>query len=72
MARWVRFFSGARVYDINLEKQVYFENKNLKRDLSALKSKLKWAAARGENRRVRQLLRAIDAIERQGHAEGTF
>ena len=72
MARWVRFFSGARVYDINLEKQVYFENKNLKRDLSALKSKLKWAEARGENRRVRQLLRAIDAIERQGHAEGTF
>jgi len=71
-ARWIRFFSGARVYDINLEKQVYFENKNLMRDLSALKSKLKWAAARGENRRVRQLLRAIDAIERQGHTEGTF
>ncbi len=72
MARWVRFFSGARVYDINLEKQVYFENKNLMGDLGKLKSKLKWAAARGENRRVRQLLRAIDAIERQGHAEGTF
>jgi len=71
-ARWIRFFSGARVYDINLDKQVYFENKNLIRDLSALKSKLKWASARGENRRVRQLLRAIDAIERQGDTEGTF
>ena len=71
-ARWLRFFSGARVYDINLEKQVYFENKNLKRDLSALKSKLKWAEARGEKRRVAQLLRAIEAIERQGHVEGTF
>jgi len=71
-ARWVRFFSGARVYDINLDKQVYFENKNLIRDLSALKSKLKWASARGENRRVEQLLRAIEAIERQGDAEGTF
>ena len=67
-----KVFSGARVYDINLEKQVYFENKNLMGDLGKLKSKLKWAAARGENRRVRQLLRAIDAIERQGHAEGTF
>mgnify|MGYP003150134123 FL=1 len=71
-ARWLRFFSGARVYDINLNKQVYFENKNLIRDLSALKSKLKWAEARGERRRVTQLLRAIEAIERQGHVEGTF
>ena len=68
----VRFISRARVYDINLEKQVYFENKNLISDLGKLKSKLKWATARGENRRVRQLLRAIEAIERQGNAEGTF
>ena len=71
-ARWVRFFSGTRVYDINLEKQVYFENKNLMSDLGKLKTKLKWAIGRGENRRARQLLRAIEAIERQGTMEGTI
>ena len=70
-ARWWRFFTGARVYDINLEKQVYFENKNFISDLGKLKSKLKWAIARGENRRVRQLLRAIEAHERQAYMEGT-
>jgi hypothetical protein len=71
-ARWVRFFSGARVYDINLQKQIYFANKNVTGDLGRLKTKLKWAQARGENRRTRQLLRAIAAIERQGYTEGTL
>ena len=51
-ARWVRFFSGARVYDINLEKQRYFANKNLTSDLRQLKGKLKWALGKGENRRA--------------------
>ena len=64
-ARWLRFFSGVRVYDINLEKQRYFMNKNLRRDLADLKSKLKWAQARGENRRAEQLLLLIEAVERQ-------
>ena len=72
MARWVRFFSGARVYDINLQKQIYFANKNVTGDLGRLKVKLKWAQARGENRRTGQLLRAIAAIERQGYTEGTI
>ena len=53
-------------------KQVYFENKNVKSDLGKLKKKLKWAQARGENRRTRQLLIAIEAIERQGYTEGTL
>jgi hypothetical protein len=64
-ARWLRFFSGVRVYDINLEKQRYFMNKNLRRDLAELKGKLKWAQARGENRRAEQLILLIEAIERQ-------
>jgi hypothetical protein len=64
-ARWLRFFSGVRVYDINLEKQRYFMNKNLRRDLADLKGKLKWAQARGENRRAEQLILLIEAIERQ-------
>ncbi len=61
-ARWIRFFSGVRVYDINIEKQKYFMNKNLKKDLSALKGKLKWAQAKGENRKAQQILELIDAI----------
>ena len=60
------------MYDINLDEQVYFENKNLMSDLGKLKTKLKWAIGRGENRRARQLLRAIEAIERQGTMEGTI
>jgi hypothetical protein len=28
-ARWLRFFSGQRMYDINLNKQRYFLNKNM-------------------------------------------
>ena len=64
-ARWLRFFSGVRVYDINLDKQRYFMNKNLRRDLTDLKGKLKWAQARGENRRAEQLLLLIEAVERQ-------
>ena len=64
-ARWLRFFSGVRVYDINLDKQRYFMNKNLRRDLTDLKGKLKWAQARGENRRAEQLLLLIEAVQRQ-------
>jgi hypothetical protein len=64
-ARWVRFFSGARVYDINLEKQRYFANKNLTSDLRQLKGKLKWALGKGENRRASQLMELIDEIQRQ-------
>ena len=64
-ARWVRFFSGARIYDINLEKQRYFANKNLTNDLRQLKGKLKWALGKGENRRAEQLMELIDEIQRQ-------
>ena len=64
-ARWVRFFSGARVYDINLNQQRYFANKNLQSDLRSLKGKLKWALGKGENRRAEQIMRLIDEIERQ-------
>ena len=64
-ARWVRFFSGARIYDINIEKQRYFANKNLTNDLRQLKGKLKWALGKGENRRAEQLMELIDEIQRQ-------
>ena len=71
-ARWLRFFSGVRVYDINLDKQRYFMNKNLRRDLTDLKGKLKWAQARGENRRAEQLLLLIEAVQRQEEFDPMF
>ena len=65
----MRFFTGARTYDVDLEKQSYFENKNFSKDLASLKAKLKWAVAKGENRRAEQIIRTIEAYERQKFAE---
>ena len=68
-AKWLRFLTGTRAYDIDLEKQAYFKSKNFSRDMAELKGKLKWAVAKGENRRAEQLVRAIEAYERQSYAE---
>jgi len=65
ISRWIRFFSGIRAYDINLQKQRYFMNKNLKRDIGALKGKLKYAAAKGENRKAKELYEILEEIIRQ-------
>ena len=65
ISRWIRFFSGVRAYDINLKQQRYFMNKNLKRDIGALKGKLKYAAARGENRKAQELYEILEEIIRQ-------
>ena len=40
-------------------------NKNLKRDIGALKGKLKYAAARGENRKAQELYEILEEIIRQ-------
>jgi hypothetical protein len=64
-ARWMRFFSGQRIYDINLGKQRYFMNKNLKNDMRSLRYKLERALKDQENRRARQLMRMIEEVERQ-------
>jgi len=64
-ARWVRFFSGQRIYDINLNKQRFFLNKNVENDLRSLNQKLKRALQNQENRRARQLTRLIDEVQRQ-------
>ena len=65
ISRWVRFFSGVRAYDINLKRQRYFMQKNLKRDIGALKGKLKYAAAKGENRKVKEIYEILEEIIRQ-------
>jgi len=64
-ARWIRFFSGQRIYDINLNKQRYFLNKNVETDLRSLQTKLKRALQNQENRRARQLMKLIDEVQRQ-------
>ena len=40
-ARWIRFFSGGTVYDVDLHKNRYIMNKNLKKDIAMLKGKIK-------------------------------
>ncbi len=65
ISRWIRFFSGVRAYDINLKQQRYFMNKNLKKDIAALKGKLKYAAAKGENRKAQQIHDILEEIIRQ-------
>ena len=62
MARLVRYVLGVQEYDVNLEKNAYWKQKNFVKDLRALKSKLKWALAKGEKRRADELLSLIEQI----------
>ena len=62
MARVIRYFLGVQEYDVNLEKNAYWRQKNFVKDLRALKSKLKWALAKGETRRADELLSLIEQI----------
>jgi hypothetical protein len=64
-ARWIRFFSGGTVYDVDLNKNRYIMNKNLKKDIAALKGKIKWAARNGQNDRVKRLYELLDQVMRQ-------
>jgi hypothetical protein len=65
VARWIRFFSGGVVYDVDLHKNRYIANKNMKKDLAELKGKMKWAFANSQNRRAEQILQVIEAVEMQ-------
>jgi len=65
VARWLRFFSGASVYDVNLRQQQYFKKKNLMKDMSELKGKIKWHAANKRTRRMEALLEVLEEVERQ-------
>jgi len=64
-ARWLRFFSGVARYDINLKRNRYFMNKNVKKDLAELKGKLKWALRKGRNRTAEEILALIESVQRQ-------
>ena len=65
VARWLRFFSGAAVYDVDLRQQRYFMNKNLKRDLAELVGKLKYASANQRTRLAERLIEVIDLVQQQ-------
>jgi hypothetical protein len=65
IARWIRFFSGHFVYDVDLAKHRYIENRNIIKDMAELKGKIKWSAWRGQNEKVKDLLAVLDAVERQ-------
>ena len=65
VARWIRFFSGAAVYDVDLRQQRYFMNKNLKRDLAELVGKLKYASANQRTRLADRLIEVIDLVQQQ-------
>jgi hypothetical protein len=64
-ARWVRFFSGGTLYDVNLGRNRYIMNKNLKKDIAALKGAIKWAARNGQNDRVKVLYELLEQVQRQ-------
>jgi len=64
-ARWLRFFSGVATYNVNLDRDRYFMNKNLRKDLAELKGKLKWALRKGQNRKAEELMDLIEAVEHQ-------
>lgn len=65
VARWVRFFSGGTVYDVDLGRNRYIMNKNLKKDIATLKGAIKWAARNGQNDRVKVLYELLDQVQRQ-------
>ena len=64
VARWLRFFSGASVYDVNLRQQQYFKKKTIMKDASALKGKIKWHGANKRTRRMEAVLEVLEELER--------
>ena len=65
IARWIRFFSGGAVWDVDLHKHRYIENRNLKKDRAELKGKMKWAYNNSQNERAGSILEVLEALDRQ-------
>ena len=61
-ARFIRFFLGVQEYDINLAQNQYWRQKNFVKDIQSLKSKMKWALAKGQNRKAQELIDLIDEV----------
>ena len=68
-ARWLRFFSGFRVYDVNIQQQRYMMNKNLENDLQRLYQKLKYAKMQGEERKAEDIMAFIEEVQSQNYTD---
>ena len=64
-ARWFRFLTGGRIYDIDLRQQRYYMKKNTEKDLSILEGKLKWARRKKEFTKANDILDFIAEVKRQ-------
>jgi len=65
IARWIRFFSGGTVYDVDLHKNRYIANRNLLKDAAELKGKMKWAYANNQNVRAGRIEEVLNEVLRQ-------
>ena len=65
IARWIRFFSGGTVYDVDLHKNRYIANRNLLKDAAELKGKMKWAYANTQNERAARIEEVLNEVLRQ-------
>ena len=65
IARWIRFFSGGTVYDVDLHKNRYIANRNLLKDAAELKGKMKWAYANTQNVRAGRIEEVLNEVLRQ-------
>ena len=64
-ARLIRFLTGGRVYDVNMREQRMYYSRNLMSDASKLERELRKAMKKGEQRKIRELLSLLRAMQRQ-------
>ena len=64
-ARLIRFLTGGRIYDVNMREQRMYYNRNLMSDASKLERELRKALKKGEQRKIRELLSLLRAMQRQ-------
>ena len=62
LARTIRFFAGVRRYDLDLQKSRDWNKKKFVRDLTSLRSKLKWAKKKNQKRKAMELELLIERI----------
>jgi len=60
LARFIRFMFGVQEYDVNLATNEYWKQKNFVKDVQRLKTYLKVALAKGQNRRAQELYDLAD------------
>ena len=69
VARWVRFFSGQVIHDVDMNRHRYLENKNIKADRAKLLGKMKWSFKHTKNRKAQEIIEVIEAMDRQENTD---